>query len=633
MKKCFCFFAAIIITVTALSQSSDLQQGRYYFENRNYTAAIPYLQRAAKAGNAEAQYLIGWMYFNGSGVEENHQIGKTMTLRAAQQGLTSAYKQMGDFENAEKNFSKAAEYYTKAVEKGSVSARNSLAYYYKYGIGVEKDATKAFLLYSDNVEAGDAFAMCQLGYCYYRGIGVEQNKEKAYQWVAKSLESAQYCFALELMGDMYMHGAGVKKDESKAVEYFETVSNPESCNSSVGQYYLGKAYFEGKGVEKDPISAFKWFSKSADQGDIDAIYYLGLFYEDGIGITSNKQRAFEYYQKAGNGGQISALEKLVSFYAEGIGVQRDVAKAFEIAQKVSSSSDKGKYVLGYCYDKGIGVERDVVKARELYKNAADAGNENAEEALAILELEDAKAEATAKGFISVYDMAVDFFNKQDYNNALKYLMLTTETDIRSVELIGRMYYEGIGIEKNLHNAFLYFNHAAQNGLATSQAMVGKMYYEAEGVEKNKRLSLEWSLKASKQGNEQGRQQYELYSKYKEIGDRIDGGIVFYVDDSKMHGWLVCDNYIYTRSEFGCPIPNGGGRWKWKLPTVDQLKVIFNLESTLGLRLKGNVFYLSSETVPNKVLPNKPYRVAMKPGGYTRNIAYGNDIYTISVAQF
>ena len=47
------------------------------------------------------------------------------------------------------------------------------------------------------------------------------------------------------------------------------------CNAKA-QYKVGCAYLTGDGISKDLDLAIKWLSKSAEQGDKDAVHTLGL---------------------------------------------------------------------------------------------------------------------------------------------------------------------------------------------------------------------------------------------------------------------------------------------------------------------------------------------------------------------
>jgi len=73
---------------------------------RNQAKAAKFYCKAAKMGDADAQFFLGWMYANGRGVSRNDSIASHLFAMAAKQGHTHAQKM---------------ELYTKASASASVS--------------------------------------------------------------------------------------------------------------------------------------------------------------------------------------------------------------------------------------------------------------------------------------------------------------------------------------------------------------------------------------------------------------------------------------------------------------------------------------------------------------------------------
>jgi TPR repeat protein len=51
---------------------ADFERGYTAYKAENYTEAAKWLLRAAKQGNAEAQFNLGFMYFAGQGVAQDY---------------------------------------------------------------------------------------------------------------------------------------------------------------------------------------------------------------------------------------------------------------------------------------------------------------------------------------------------------------------------------------------------------------------------------------------------------------------------------------------------------------------------------------------------------------------------------
>jgi len=69
-----------------------LQRGIKAFSVQNYQTAYRYLLPEAKNGNKEAQYAIGYLYFYGFGVVENHAKARYWMEKAAASGHPKAVK-------------------------------------------------------------------------------------------------------------------------------------------------------------------------------------------------------------------------------------------------------------------------------------------------------------------------------------------------------------------------------------------------------------------------------------------------------------------------------------------------------------------------------------------------------------
>tara|TARA_B110000263_G_scaffold245099_1_gene254134 strand:- start:523 stop:813 length:291 start_codon:yes stop_codon:yes gene_type:complete len=58
--------------------TSDLERGFAAQNNGDFSSAASYFQTASESGNSEAQYQLGLLYAEGSGIEKN--LSKAITL-------------------------------------------------------------------------------------------------------------------------------------------------------------------------------------------------------------------------------------------------------------------------------------------------------------------------------------------------------------------------------------------------------------------------------------------------------------------------------------------------------------------------------------------------------------------------
>jgi TPR repeat protein len=113
-------------------------------EGGNPKEAYGLLLKLAAAGHAEAQYLLGYSYFFGSGVARDFTKAVEWYCKAAEQGYADAQKFLGIcFSGVLHDDTKAVEWYLKAAEQGDADAQNMLAQKYEDGKGVNQDYEKA----------------------------------------------------------------------------------------------------------------------------------------------------------------------------------------------------------------------------------------------------------------------------------------------------------------------------------------------------------------------------------------------------------------------------------------------------------------------------------------------------------
>ena len=188
------------------------------------------LQKKAKAGEAEAQFNLGGMYFLGKGIS--------------------------------KNYTEAAKWYRKSAEHGYSEAQYNLGWMYANGQGVPKDYTKAMKWYRKAAEQGLTQAQYNLAVMYGEGKGVPLDYVEAVKWYRKAAKQgiveAQYNLAV-----MYYKGEGVPKNYTEAVKWSLKAAEQ---GYSEAQYNLGVLYANGEGVKQDWTEATKWYRKAAEQG-------------------------------------------------------------------------------------------------------------------------------------------------------------------------------------------------------------------------------------------------------------------------------------------------------------------------------------------------------------------------------
>lgn len=194
----FLFIAIISIVARAQDNAADmLIKGNELYDKKLYTEAVAYFQKAADKGLAEAQYLLGYAYYVGEGVE--------------------------------RNYTTAVMWYKRAAVQGFIKAEYNLAYCYMNGHGVPVDYTKAQAYLISSGINGVKIAQEVLYEYYENGILFEQDKAEAKRW--KALLEGKSFDEAAMAKTMYMDSLNSANKEQLMVA--ENISNAQSTD-----YYI-----------------------------------------------------------------------------------------------------------------------------------------------------------------------------------------------------------------------------------------------------------------------------------------------------------------------------------------------------------------------------------------------------------
>lgn len=145
------------------------------------------VRKAAKAGNAEAQFRLGVMYGNGDGVALDHGA--------------------------------AVDWFEKAAAQGHENAQITLAWMFANGTGVDVDEDRARELYLAAAKAGSPKAQYVVAtMCRFAQYGMKKDIAQAVDWYLKAanqgMPTAQFA-----LGKMLMEGKGVVQDDAAALQW------------------------------------------------------------------------------------------------------------------------------------------------------------------------------------------------------------------------------------------------------------------------------------------------------------------------------------------------------------------------------------------------------------------------------
>lgn len=380
-----------------------LDRGNAAFDNDDISEAAKWFRMAAGKGNAEAQYKLGCLFYNGDGDNENCTEAIKWLKKSAEQGNPDAQNQLGwiygcmseegrSDSDGRDAYAESAKWYLMAAEQGDIDAQFEIGCDYEHGSGVTQDYAKAEKWYRSAAEAGNINAQYRLGCLYGEGqhrdyfsygsdsalLGIPRDDKEAARWLtiaaehdpkedfayATSICNSQACLAI-----MYANGIGFKQSDEEAMKWYRSVmeNRDDECKKRSWQWWDKKThtYFSTETV-------MKLCRIVAEQGDADAQSNIARCYAWGHGVLADYAEAAKWYRKAAEQGDADAQHALAGMLGKGKGVQQDYAEAAEWCRRSAEQGNAwAQYDLGLMYEEGRGVSRDYADAMNWYRKAAE----------------------------------------------------------------------------------------------------------------------------------------------------------------------------------------------------------------------------------------------------------------------
>lgn len=502
----------------------------------------------ARKGDPDACNVVGDMYYDGNGVQQD--IAKAMEYYtiASNAGHVEAKYSMGYVylygENGEKDYSKAFECLEYAAQRDHAKANRILGFAYFWGNGVDTNYDKSFRYMLRGAELGDADAQAHVAQCYEGEMwgapsGCRELAKKYYDLALdQNNEHAQWCIGFNYRGGFN----GYSQDAQKAFAYFKMAAEN---GSNKGQFYLGLCYANGEGTPVNWVEAKRWLEIAAENGNYEAAGRLGVLLLGGTAVRlseANTRRGYELLKEAAAQGDSvarGALEELeeslrnwnatldtwtttmLACEQESLGNGAQAIKLYKEA--ASENCTQAMAFLGNLYYRGMpGVPKDQNLSVQWLKKGAEAGNRTAQLSLGISYLQGSgvaknvrEAErwlqlAADQGEIGAMLCLADIYQEDPAKHAraeLLYKRVIEDGNIPVEDLIGAKCSLGIlyGLQERYHLAVPLLKEAAQADNEIAQNMLGHCYFEGCGVPRNVEEAIRWWKKAAANGSVEARE--------------------------------------------------------------------------------------------------------------------------------
>ncbi len=305
----------------------------------NIKQSLDLQEKAARAGQVEAQYGLGVMYSNGQYLPQDQRLAKFWYTQAAKRGSEAAKLALASFSEGVAMPSAVKTAVARSTGASQPEPVVNPAPVNKLAAQSPEPAAELPMI-SEQDYAALAQTEAQALPAAAPALAAAPSMEAQAQALEPELAAVPIEGAAGVEGRPAASAAMVEEPGDLSVEHNQ--SQVDLGNMSVqevidaaqkgdmyAQLMLGALFEDGTdpSIPQDITEAAKWYAKAAKQGYPKAQHNLALLYEDGRGVKQNYTEAAKWYAKAAKAGFSEAQNNLAVLYIMGNGVKQDRAQA------------------------------------------------------------------------------------------------------------------------------------------------------------------------------------------------------------------------------------------------------------------------------------------------------------------
>jgi TPR repeat protein len=279
----------VLAVVLALSggaaPAGPVEDARVAYGKGDYASALRHAKPSAEQGNAEAQMLLGTMYYNGHGVEKKRDEASNWARRAAEQGNARAQVLTGML---------IIERTPPPTRAGLMDAQMWLSLAAKQGISEASIAVAKI----DPILTPEQIAEVKRRVAEWKPVksaassgnpGTAPARKSLGEMVLESEKAVKFRTNPAMTAAL---DASAKRDYATALELMRPVAEKGDRDAQV---FVADIYWRGEGVRQDHAEALKWYRRAADQGDRDGLFFLGVMHARGQGTSKDPVTALMFF--------------------------------------------------------------------------------------------------------------------------------------------------------------------------------------------------------------------------------------------------------------------------------------------------------------------------------------------------
>lgn len=317
----------------------------------------------------------------------------------------------------------------------------------------------------------------------------------------------------------------VKVAQPHAKEALDRLQADAAAGDAEAQFQLGVRYRDGDGVPQDRGYAVGWWRQAAEQGHLLADVEVAKLYSCGqcAHWPVSWSRTSEYYRQKAEAGDAEFMRLVAACYRNGRGIEYSPEKALYWYTKSYEATGHGAYSVGEMYYGHHGLPRDDAKALYWVEKGAQEGYYYSQVDLAKMYLAGRGTTSNPK--------AAAYWAHRAAEGAGAVI-----GDGLAQALLARMYYEGLGVEKDTANSvalcrksmelgngeaaelldrilgyttetkhqpaqtFEGLLKAAEAGEISAQYQIGRWFFMGQGTRRDGKRGIYWTQKAAQGGN-------------------------------------------------------------------------------------------------------------------------------------
>lgn len=266
------------------------------------------------------------------------------------------------------------------------------------------------------------------------------------------------------------------------------------------QKRIADCYRQGIFVERSEVIAHQWMKKAARQGYKSAHIQVADDLAEGFGCKQSKEAALAIYKTYARKGDGRCIDRVIKMFLEGEGKEPLAAIPY-ITLLAKEGDEEMVLKLSDAFQNGLlGLPKDMVQQEEWIRQGAENGNPRFVKAMAeMYEAHEDWAEA-----YRWYNTLSEIEPSKVPDGKLEEMelrMLTNGASDEEIAWKGMDYLYGWhGQPRDTHLAFRCFHYAKGEGIAMAEGLLGRMYYEGIGVEVDKQKGVDLMDAAAEKGD-------------------------------------------------------------------------------------------------------------------------------------